>query len=77
MEGKARIIFPIVMTGIIVFFVSAVVTFLNIGMRADFLTQWMRSFGIGWPIAAFVGFFAMPVARSVTERLLSWIEKAP
>jgi len=56
------------MTGIIVFFVSAVVTFLNIGMRADYFAQWIRSFGIGWPIAAVVGFFTMPVARIVTER---------
>lgn len=44
------------------------VTFLNIGMRADYLPQWMRSLG--------VGFFAVTLARIVTERPVAGIEKA-
>lgn len=44
MEGKARIIFPIVITAIIVFIVSA------------------------------VAYLALPVARAVTQRLVSVIE---
>jgi hypothetical protein len=34
MGGKAKFIFPILATGIIVFVVSCVVTFSNIGLRA-------------------------------------------
>ena len=37
MEGKAKFIFPILATGIVVFVVSSVVTFINIGPRADFV----------------------------------------
>jgi hypothetical protein len=49
MEGKARIIFPILATAVIVFVVSAVVTFVNIGFRADFVRRWLTAFIIGWP----------------------------
>ena len=51
MEGKARFIFPILATGIVVFFVSCVVTFSNIGLCADFVTRWLSAFFIGWPVS--------------------------
>jgi len=76
MQGKAKIVFPVVITAIIVFVVSGVVTFLNIGFRADFLFRWMRAFAIGWPVAALVAFFAFPLARRVTERIVAIIEGA-
>jgi hypothetical protein len=45
-------------------------------MRARSFAQSMRSFDIGWPVAAVVGLFAMPLARTMTERPVSRIEKA-
>jgi hypothetical protein len=77
MDRKAKIIFPIVVTAIIVFMVSGVVTFLNIGLRHDYLAQWMRAFAVGWPVAAIVAFVAIPVARVVTQRLVSLIDGTP
>ena len=74
MEGKARYIFPVVVTFIIVFLVSAVVTFLNIGLRADYVAQWLGSFVVAWPIAAVVAFFAIPVARWLTGKFVALIE---
>ena len=74
MEGKARYIFPVVVTFIIVFLVSAVVTFLNIGLRADYVAQWLGSFVVAWPIAAIVAFFAIPVARWLTVKFVALIE---
>jgi hypothetical protein len=74
MEGKAKIIFPIVMTFIIVFLVSAVVTFLNIGLRGDYLSQWLGSFIVAWPIAAVVAFAAIPLARQFTQKIVALIE---
>jgi Protein of unknown function (DUF2798) len=74
MEGKAKIIFPVVVTFIIVFLVSAVVTFLNIGLRADFLSKWLGSFIIAWPIAAAVAFIAIPLARLTTQKIVALIE---
>ena len=75
MEGKARFIFPILMTAIVVFFVSAVVTFVNIGFRADFVRRWLSAFGIGWPVAAVVGFVALPFVRRATAFLMTVIER--
>jgi hypothetical protein len=74
MEGKARFIFPVVATALIVFFVSAVVTFANIGFRADFVPRWLSAFGIGWPVAAIIGLIAFPLVRRVTNRLVALIE---
>jgi hypothetical protein len=74
MEGKARFIFPVLATGLIVFIVSAVVTFFNIGFRADFARRWLSAFCIGWPVAAIIGLIAFPVVRGVTHRLVALIE---
>ena len=77
MEGKAKYIFPVVVTFIIVFLVSAVVTFLNIGLRADYVSRWLGSFVIDWPIAVLVAFFAIPAARWVTRKVVALIEGTP
>ena len=74
MEGKARFVFPVVITAIIVFVVSAVVTFFNIGLRTDFLGRWLSAFIVGWPVAAMTAYLAIPVARAVTVRIVSAIE---
>ena len=76
MEGKARFIFPVVITAIIVFIVSAVVTFFNIGPRADFVPRWLSGFLVGWPVAAVTAFVAIPFARAVTLRVVGLIEGA-
>ena len=44
MEGKARIIFPILATAVIVFAVSAVVTLVNIGFNGHFARRWLAAF---------------------------------
>jgi hypothetical protein len=74
MEGKAKVVFPIVITAIIVFIVSAVVTFFNIGWRADFVPRWLSAFIIGWPVAAATAYLALPLARAITQRIVSAIE---
>ena len=45
MEGKAKFIFPVLATGIVVFVVSCVVTLSNIGRRA--VTRWLSAFFVG------------------------------
>jgi Protein of unknown function (DUF2798) len=73
MEGKARFVFPVVITAIIVFVVSGAVT--NIGWRNDFVIRWWSAFAIGWPIAASTAYLAMPFARSLTQRIVAAIER--
>jgi len=74
MEGKAKYIFPVIITAIIVFVVSAVVTFSNIGLRADFVPRWLSAFIIGWPVAAVTAFFAIPHVRRLTQWVAAAIE---
>jgi hypothetical protein len=76
MEGKARFIFPVVVTAIVVFVVSGVVTFFNIGWRHEFVIRWWSAFAIGWPIGASTAYVAIPFARSLTQRIIAAIEKS-
>jgi hypothetical protein len=73
-EGKAKFIFPVIATALIVFVVSAVVTFTNIGFRADFVHRWLSAFIIGWPVAAVTGLLLFPIVRRVTSRIVAMIE---
>ncbi|HEX4556737.1 MAG TPA: DUF2798 domain-containing protein [Xanthobacteraceae bacterium] len=74
MEGKAKLVFPVVITAIIVFVVSAVVTYFNIGFRADFVARWLSAFAVGWPVASVTAFFAIPFARTLTQRIVGLID---
>lgn len=74
MEGKARFIFPVLATALIVFVVSAVVTFANIGFHSDFVRRWLSAFSIGWPVAAVTALLAFPILRRVTNGLVTFIE---
>ena len=76
MEGKAKLIFPVLATGIVVFVVSCVVTFSNIGLRADFVGRWLSAFFIGWPIASITGLIAFPHVRRATTGIVALIERA-
>jgi hypothetical protein len=74
MEGKARFMFPIIISALIVFVVSGVVTFTNIGLRADFVPRWLKAFMTGWPVAAVLAFVAIPYVRRATEVIVRMIE---
>ena len=74
MEGKAKFIFPILATAVVVFVASGVVTFSNIGPRADFVRRWLTAFMIGWPFAAATALIAFPYVRRATTRIVSLIE---
>ena len=74
MDHKTRIILVTTMTSVMVLMVTLIATFVNIGFRADFLLQWMKSYLLGWPIAAITGYFIMPAARRFTTRVVSLID---
>ena len=76
MEGKAKFIFPIIETATVVFIVSAVVTFSNIGFRADFVRRWLTAFIIGWPVGATTGLLVFPLLRRVAAGIAGLIERA-
>jgi len=74
MGDKAKFIFPVLITAVIVFVVSGVVTFVNIGLRMDFVARWMKAFIVGWPVASVTAFVAIPLVRRLTQLLVGLIE---
>jgi hypothetical protein len=70
MEGKARFIFPVLMSGVMAFLMTALVTFLNLGLPANFMWLWMKAFAIAWPCAALAAFIAIPMARRATAAII-------
>jgi hypothetical protein len=74
MEGKAKYIFPIIMSGVMAFLMTGLVTMLNLGLPANFIALWLKAFAIAWPFAALSAFLAIPVARKLTGRIVAKIE---
>jgi len=77
MDGKARLILALLMSSVMVFMVTLLVTFLNLGLRSDFLLQWVKAYFIAWPIAAGTAFVIMPAARRLTDRIMARLDGKP
>jgi hypothetical protein len=73
MEARARFILAAVMSAVMVFMVTLLVTYLNLGLRPDFLAQWAKAYFIAWPVAAATGFLVMPMARRATDGIMRLI----
>lgn len=61
------------MSAMMVFMVTLVVTYVNLGLRPDFLTRWAKAYLIAWPVAATTGFLVFPLARRTTEGIMRLI----
>ena len=76
MEGKARLILAGIMSAIMVLMVTLIATYLNLGLRPDFLVQWSKAYVVGWPVAATTAYLIMPTARRWTARIVERIDGA-
>ena len=74
MDGKARLILVTTMTAVMVLMVTLIATVINIGLRTDFVVQWIKAYLVGWPVAAITGYFIMPTARRFTARIVNLID---
>jgi len=74
MDAKSRLILALLMSSVMVLMVTLLVTFLNLGLRSDFVLQWVKAYFIAWPVAAVTGFLVMPVARRLTERIVARLD---
>ncbi len=71
---KARFILAATESSMMVLMVTLIVTWLNLGLRSDFLWQWSKAYLIAWPIAAGTAYLVMPMARRFTARVVSLID---
>ena len=74
MSAKGRFIMAVLMSSMMVLMVTLIATFLNLGLRADFLRQWVRAYFVAWPVAATTAFVVMPLAQRATGRILAMLE---
>jgi hypothetical protein len=74
MEGKARFILAASMSVVMVAMVTLIATFINLGLRSDFLIQWGKAYIVGWPVAAGTAYLIMPAARRFTTRVVALID---
>lgn len=76
MAHTERFILAATMSSVMVAMVTLIVTWLNLGLRPDFLLQWVKAWIIAWPIAAITGYLIMPMARRFTTRFVTLIDGA-
>jgi Protein of unknown function (DUF2798) len=74
MHVKSRFILAVLMSSIMVCMVTLIATYLNLGLRQDFILQWGKAYIVGWPVAATTAFVIMPWARRTTERIVAAFE---
>jgi hypothetical protein len=70
MPAKARFLLAAIMSAIMVFMVTLVVTYVNLGLGPGFLLRWAKAYIIAWPVAATTGFLVFPFARGATESIM-------
>lgn len=53
------------------FFISLILTYINIGFTPDFLQKWLRGFGVGFLVGLPVALVTFPIVKRVVEKLTS------
>lgn len=74
MEGKARYIFPALLSGIMAFLMTSVITYINVGAPPDFIARWLKAFVIAWPLAYLAALIATPFARRGTAFIIAKLD---
>ena len=67
---QARYVGPVVMTFMVVFFVTGFITWLNVGISNDFVVRWLRGWLLGWPIAALAVITLAPLGELITRLIV-------
>jgi hypothetical protein len=74
LQGKARFIKPVIVAAIMAFMMTAIVTFINLGLTPDFLRRWMIAYAVAWPLATIAAFVAVPIADRVTAFIIGKLD---
>jgi hypothetical protein len=76
MQGKARLIMAATTSSMMVFMVTLIVTFVNLGLPSDFLLQWVKAYVIAYPIAAGTAYLVMPTVQRFSLHMVARIDGA-
>lgn len=69
-QKKFHLVFSLIMGAMMIFLMTLVITFINVGLTDNFFQLWMRAFAIAYVVGVPVIFFLAPVARKLTGRVL-------
>lgn len=67
---RFRLVFGLLMSLVMSVLMTCWVTYINLGMRPDFVMQWGRAFLMAWPAAFLIAFSFGPLLQRLTQRLL-------
>jgi hypothetical protein len=67
MNNKTRLIQALLMSSVMVFMATLVVTCLDLGPRPGFVTQWIRSYVVAWPVAAVTSYCVFPSPNALVS----------
>ncbi len=74
MQDKARFIQPVIVAAVMAFLMTALITFINLGLPPDYLWRWMIAFAIAWPFATIAAFIAIPIAKRATAFIIEKLD---
>lgn len=66
---KHRFFFAILMSFVLTFFMSAWVTFINVGLIDGFINYWMSAWLLAWPAAGVISFASGPRVHSIAHQI--------
>jgi predicted membrane channel-forming protein YqfA (hemolysin III family) len=69
-QKKIHLVFSFVMGAMMIFLMTMVITFVNVGLSDNFFQLWIKAFAIAYVVGVPVIFFLAPVARKLTGRIL-------
>ncbi|NWO04695.1 MAG: DUF2798 domain-containing protein [Alteromonadaceae bacterium] len=69
---KHRIVFAILMSFILTLFMSAWVTFINIGLIDGFISHWLSAWVLAWPAAGIISFIFGPKIHQTSHKLIRY-----
>ncbi|MDP1593041.1 MAG: DUF2798 domain-containing protein [Gallionella sp.] len=69
-QKKFHLAFSLIMGLLMISLMTFVITAVNIGFPADFLSRWCKAFAVAYTVGVPVIFFVAPLARKLTGRLL-------
>jgi hypothetical protein len=73
MQKRARIILAATQSSMMVFMVTLVATYLNLGLPRDFVLHWAKAYVVAWPVAGTMAYLITPMAQRFTERVMCLI----
>mgnify|MGYP000250606364 CR=1 FL=1 len=66
---KHRFIFAVLMSFVLTFFMSAWVTYINVGLIKNFGEYWMSAWFLAWPAAGVISFISGPGIHKLSQKL--------